>query len=60
MEVNQKKKFVAGLSITSNVILSVLKIVAGIFSGSLSIISEAIHSISDLFASVLKYFSDAL
>ena len=57
MEINQKKKIVAGLSITSNVILSVLKIVTGFLSGSLSIISEAIHSLSDLFASMLTYFS---
>jgi len=57
MEVNKKKKLVAGLSITSNVILSSLKIIAGILSGSLSIISEAIHSLSDFFASLLTYFS---
>jgi len=57
MNVNQKKKFVAGLSITSNVILSVLKITTGVFSGSLSIISEAIHSLSDFFASVLTFYS---
>jgi len=57
MQINQKKKTVAGLSITSNVILSVLKIVTGILSGSLSIISEAIHSLSDLFASMLTFFS---
>ena len=57
MEQNRKKKLVAGLSITSNVILSVLKIITGIMSGSLSIISEAIHSLSDFFASVLTFFS---
>lgn len=57
MEICQKKKFVASLSITSNVILSVLKITTGILSGSLSIISEAIHSLSDFFASVLTFFS---
>ena len=57
MELNQKKKLVAGLSITSNVVLSVLKIITGILSGSLSIISEAIHSMSDFFASVLTFFS---
>ena len=57
MNVNQKKKFVAGLSITSNVILSVLKITTGVISGSLSIISEAIHSLSDFFASVLTFYS---
>ena len=57
MQMKNKKKFVAGLSITSNIILSVLKIITGIISGSLSIISEAIHSLSDLFASVLTFFS---
>ena len=57
MQINRKKKLVAGLSITSNVILSVLKIITGLLSGSLSIISEAIHSLSDLFASLLTFFS---
>lgn len=57
MQLESKKKFVAGLSITSNVILSVMKIITGLISGSLSIISEAIHSLSDLFASVLTLFS---
>ena len=57
MELNQKKKFTAGLSITSNILLTALKIIAGVISGSMSIISEAIHSMSDLLASVLTYFS---
>lgn len=57
MHINKKKKLVAGLSITSNVCLSLLKIIVGILSGSISIISEAIHSLSDLFASILTYFS---
>ncbi|MBQ6516037.1 cation transporter [bacterium] len=57
MQVNTKKKLAAGLSITSNIILSVLKIISGVISGSLSIISEAIHSLSDLLASVLTFFS---
>ncbi len=57
MQIYQKKRLVAGLSITSNIILSVLKIITGFMSGSLSIISEAIHSLSDFFASVLTFFS---
>ena len=57
MQINQKKKIVAGMSIMSNVILSVLKIITALLSGSLSIISEAIHSLSDLFASALTFFS---
>ena len=57
MELNTQKKFAAGLSITSNAIIILLKIVAGILSGSISIISEAIHSFSDFLASVLTFFA---
>lgn len=57
MDINKKKKLVAELSIVSNVVLTCLKIAAGIFSGSLSIISEAIHSLCDFLASVLTFFS---
>ncbi len=57
MHIYKKKKLVAAISISSNVILSLLKIIVGIVSGSISIISEAIHSMSDLLASILTYFS---
>ncbi len=57
MKIDQEKKFAAGLSITSNSIIILLKIIAGIISGSISIISEAIHSISDFLASVLTFFA---
>ena len=57
MHINTKKKISADLAIASNIILSVLKIAVGILSGSLSILSEAIHSMSDLLASVLTFFS---
>ena len=57
MQKSTMKKTAAGLSIGSNVILSLLKIAIGVLSGSISIISEAIHSVSDLFASCLTYFS---
>jgi len=57
MHIEQKKKLTASLSVFSNIFLSLLKLVAGICSGSLSIISEAIHSFSDLFASLLTLFS---
>lgn len=40
---NRKVK-VAALSIFSNIVLIILKLVAGILSGSVSIISETIHS----------------
>lgn len=57
MEINTQKKLAAGVSITSNAIIILLKIVAGIVSGSISIISEAIHSFSDFLASILTFFA---
>ena len=45
------------LSILSNTVLIIMKIVAGILSGSVSIISEAIHSSMDLIASLVTFFS---
>lgn len=53
----KEKKFAATLSILSNSSLIILKLVAGIISGSIGIISEAIHSGSDLLASIITYFS---
>lgn len=45
------------LSIISNTALILMKIIAGILSGSVSIISEAIHSSMDLIASLVAFFS---
>lgn len=57
MYINTKKKAAAGLSICSNACIILFKIIAGILSGSISIISEAIHSLSDFLASVLTFFA---
>lgn len=57
MQAVTEKKFAAGLSITSNSIIIILKLIAGTISGSISIISEAIHSLSDFLASVLTFFA---
>ena len=43
MELVKEKKLAAGLSITSNAIIIILKFIAGSISGSIYIISEAIH-----------------
>lgn len=51
------KKTAAILSVISNFSLIVLKVIVGIISGSISIISEAIHSGSDLLASLITFFS---
>jgi cation diffusion facilitator family transporter len=52
-----KKVQVAMLSVLSNTTLIILKIIAGLLSGSVSIISEAIHSGMDLVASIIAFFS---
>lgn len=57
MDMAFKKKTVAILSIASNSFIILLKLVVGIVTGSISIISEAVHSMSDFLASVLTLFS---
>jgi cation diffusion facilitator family transporter len=52
-----KKVDAAKLSIISNSCLTLLKLVVGFFMGSVSVISEAIHSGVDLVASVIDYLS---
>lgn len=47
----------AGLSIASNSVLIVLKLAAGAITGSIAIITEAIHSGVDLLASVVAFVS---
>jgi len=47
----------ASLSIVSNCALIVLKIVAGAITGSIAIITEAVHSSIDLLASIVAYLS---
>lgn len=53
----QEKKFGAAVSIVSNTVLILIKVLAGILSGSISVLSEALHSFADLSASCLAYFS---
>jgi len=52
-----KKTGTALLSVGSNSFLIVLKVIVGILSGSISIISEAIHSMMDLLAAVIAFFA---
>ena len=52
-----KKVRTARLSIISNTCLIIMKLFAGIFSGSVSILSEAIHSAMDLLAAIIAFFS---
>ena len=52
-----KKVKAARISVLSNTLLIALKLTAGILSGSVSIISEAIHSFMDLLASIIAFIS---
>jgi cation diffusion facilitator family transporter len=52
-----RKRRAAALSIASNSALIVLKLVAGVVTGSVAIVTEAVHSSVDLIASVIAYFS---
>lgn len=53
----QNKKLAAFVSVISNFTLIILKLITGFISGSVSIISEAIHSASDLLASFIALFA---
>ena len=57
MSENTAKQNVARLSIFSNAFLTIAKLITGLSIGSVSIISEAIHSGMDLAASFIAYFS---
>lgn len=54
---DRAKRGAAILSIASNAILIVLKLVAGSLTGSVAILTEAMHSAIDLIASLVAYFS---
>jgi cation diffusion facilitator family transporter len=51
------KARVAALSIVSNSALIVLKAVAGALTGSVALLTEALHSATDLIASIVAFFS---
>ncbi|MEW6051800.1 MAG: cation diffusion facilitator family transporter [Candidatus Zixiibacteriota bacterium] len=52
-----RKTRAAAFSVASNATLVVLKLVVGLLSGSVSILSEAIHSANDLLAAIIAFFS---
>ncbi|MBI2859648.1 MAG: cation transporter [Chloroflexi bacterium] len=51
------KASVAGLSVISNLALTFAKFGAGILTGSISVLAEAVHSLMDLAASAITFFS---
>src|SRR5512133_2969753 len=53
----REKKQVALASVFAAIFLTGFKLVIGILTGSLGILSEALHSGLDLFAAIITYFS---
>ena len=51
----KEKKNIALLSVASNTLLIALKLVVGIMTGSVSVISEAVHSATDWLAAVIAF-----
>jgi len=51
------KTWAAAVSIVSNSLLIVVKLVIGLLTGSISVVAEAIHSGMDLLAAVIAFFS---
>jgi cation diffusion facilitator family transporter len=57
MEAQQRKTSVAWLSVASNSFLVLGKLVVGVLIGSVSVLSEAIHSGVDLLAAIIALFA---
>jgi cation diffusion facilitator family transporter len=55
--VEKEKKRVAGISVFAAIFLTGFKLIIGILTGSLGILSEALHSALDLVAAVITYFT---
>jgi len=53
METQKQRVFVAALSVLSNTTLIILKLIVGVITGSVSVLSEAIHSGVDLLAAII-------
>jgi cation diffusion facilitator family transporter len=53
----KEKKRVAGISVFAAIFLTGFKLVIGILTGSLGILSEALHSALDLVAAIITYFT---
>ena len=57
IDLSNKKTGTAALSVLSNSLLIVLKVIVGLMIGSVSVLSEAIHSGVDLVAAVIALFA---
>ena len=54
---NKKKKRVALISVLAAILLTTFKIIVGVLTGSIGILSEALHSALDMVAAAITYFA---
>jgi len=57
LELIHTKRWAPLVSVTSNTVLTVAKIIVGLMTGSVAILSEAVHSATDLLASLMAFVS---
>lgn len=55
--INSLKQNTAQRSVITTTLLLILKIIVGVYTGAISIISEAIHSAVDLLATLIAYYA---
>ena len=49
-----------GISILLNVLITIAQAIGGVFSGSLSLLTDALHNFSDVVALIISYIADKL
>ncbi len=54
---HKEKKLVALSSVIAAIVLTAMKLIVGVLTGSLGILSEALHSALDLVAAIMTYFA---
>lgn len=58
MRIHGNRKVIAAVvSVISNVTITAAKVLAAILSGSVSVLSEALHSVGDVIASLIAFFT---
>lgn len=55
-KIKREKQKIIMLSVASNIILVLMKLIVGNLTGLVSVVAEALHSANDLLASVIAYF----